>query len=59
MNHPHCRGWLSMWGAFFLSKCQKGLDGKRPLEGLHGKRPTQEFVLLGEKVLAKQVSQIP
>ena len=42
-----------------LSRCQKGRDGKTPFERLHGKKPTQEFVRFGEKVLAKQVSTDP
>ena len=32
----------------------KGRDGKTPFETLHGKKPTQEFVPFGEKVLARK-----
>ena len=39
-----------------LSRCQKGRDGKTPFERLHGKKPTQEFVPFGEKVLARRVT---
>ena len=42
-----------------LSRCQKGRDGKTPFERLHGKKPTQEFVPSGEKVLAKQIITDP
>ena len=42
-----------------LSRCQKGRDGKTPLERLHGKKPTQEFVPFGDKVLAKQITTDP
>ena len=42
-----------------LSRCQKGRDGRTPLERLHGKKPTQEFVPFGEKVLARPLSSEP
>ena len=42
-----------------LSRCQKGRDGRKPFERLHGKKPTQEFVPFGEKVLAGQVTTEP
>ena len=48
--------WLVEHAACILSRCQQGRDGKTPCERLHGKKPTQEFVPLGEKVLAKQTS---
>ena len=51
--------WLVDHAGCILSRCQKGRDGKTPFERLHGKRPTQEFVPFGEKVLAKQVSTDP
>ena len=40
-------------------RCQKGRDGKTPFERLHGKKPIQEFVPFGEKVLAKQITADP
>ena len=42
-----------------LSRCQKGRDGRPPFETLHGKKSSQQFVPLGEKVLAKQISTDP
>ena len=42
-----------------LSRSQKGRDGKTPFERLHGKKPTQEFVPLGEGVSAKQITTDP
>ena len=42
-----------------LSRCQKSRDGKTPFERLHGKRPTQEFVPFGEKVLARKITTDP
>ena len=39
-----------------LSRCQEGRDGKTPFERLHGKKPTQEFVPFGEKVLARKIT---
>ena len=51
--------WLVGHAGCILSRCQKGRDGKMPLERLHGKKPTQEFVPCGEKVLVKQCPQIP
>ena len=42
-----------------LSRCQEGRDGKTPFERLHGKKPTQEFVPFGEKVLARRVTTEP
>ena len=42
-----------------LSRCQKGRDGRTPFERLHGKKPTQEFVQVGEKVLARPMSSEP
>ena len=49
VEHPGC----------ILSRCQKGLDGKTPFERLLGKRPTQEFVPFGEKVLARKITTDP
>ena len=51
--------WLVEHAGCILSRCQKGRDGKTPFERLHGKKPTQEFVLFGEKVLAKQITTDP
>ena len=42
-----------------LSRCQKGRDGKTPFERMHGKKPTQEFVPFGEKVLARKITTEP
>ena len=51
--------WLVEHAGSMLSRCQKGRDGRTPLERLHGKKPTQEFVPFGEKVLARQNSSKP
>ena len=51
--------WLVEHAGCILSRCQKGRDGKTPSERLHGKKPTQEFVPFGEKVLARQVTTEP
>ena len=48
--------WLVEHGGCILSRCQKGRDGRTPFERLHGKKPTQEFVPFGEKVLARQIT---
>ena len=42
-----------------LSRCQKGGDGGTPFERLHGKKPAQEFLPLGEQVLARPISSEP
>ena len=39
--------WCVAHAGCILSKCQKGRDGKTPLERLHGKKPRQEFVPFG------------
>ena len=41
------------------TRCQNGRDGKTPFERLHDKKPTQEFVPFGEKVLARQITTDP
>ena len=51
--------WLVEHAGCILSRCQKGRDGKTPFERLHGKKPTQEFVQFGEKVLARRVTTEP
>ena len=51
--------WLVEHAGCILSKCQKGRDGKTPFGRLHGKRPTQEFVPFGEKVLARKITTDP
>ena len=51
--------WLVEHAGCILSRCQKGRDGKTPFGRLHGKTPTQEFVPLGEKVLAEQITTDP
>ena len=48
--------WLVEHAGCILFRCQKGRDGKTPSERLHGKKPTQEFVPFGEKVLARQIT---
>ena len=58
LNQPYCLGWLNMQGAF-CPDVRRVVNGNTPFERLHGKRPTQEFVPFGEKVLAKQVSTDP
>ena len=51
--------WLMEHAGCILSRCQEGRDGKRPFGRLHGKKPTQEFVPFGQKVLAKQITTDP
>ena len=51
--------WLVEHAGSVLCRFQKGRDGRTPFERLHGKKPTQEFVPLGEKVLARPVSSEP
>ena len=51
--------WLVEHAGCILSRCQKGRDRKTPFERLHAKKPTQEFVPFGEKVLAKQLTTDP
>ena len=51
--------WLVEHAGCIMSRCQKGRDGKTQSERLHGKKPTQEFVAFGEKVLAKQTTTDP
>ena len=47
--------WLVEHAGCILSRClKKDRDGKTPFERLHGKKPTQEFVPFGEKVLARK-----
>ena len=48
--------WLVEHAGSILSRCQKGPDGRTPIEKLHGKKSTQEFVPFGEKVLARPIS---
>ena len=38
---------------------KKVVTGRTPFERLHGKKPTQEFVPFGEKVLARQITTDP
>ena len=51
--------WLVDYAGSILSRCQKGRDGRTPSERLHGKKPTQEFVPFGEKVLERPISSEP
>ena len=51
--------WLVEHAGCILSRCQKGRDGKTPIERMHGKKPTQGFVPFGEKVLARRVTTEP
>ena len=47
--------WLVEHAGSILSRCQNGRDGRSPFERLHGKKLTQEFVPLGDKVLARPI----
>ena len=49
--------WLAEYAGIILSRCQKGRGGRKPFQRLHGKKPSQEFVPFGEKVLAMQISR--
>ena len=51
--------WLVEHAGCILSRCQKGRHGKTPFERMHGKKPPQESVPFGEKVLARQVNTEP
>ena len=51
--------WLVEHAGSMLSRCQNGRDGRTPLERLHGKKPAQELVPFGEKVLARPISSEP
>ena len=48
--------WLVEHAGSILCRCQKGRDGRIPFERLHGKKPPQEFVPFGDKVLVRQIS---
>ena len=58
-EHSTILPWLMEHAGSILSRCQKGRDGRTPFERFHGKKPTQEFVLFGEKVLARPISSEP
>ena len=51
--------WLVEHAGCILSRCQKGRDGQTPFERLHGKKPTQEIVPFGKKVLGRRVTTEP
>ena len=51
------RGWWSTPGASCPGA--RKVDGKTPFERMHGKKPPQEFVPFGEKVLARRVTTEP
>ena len=51
--------WLVEHAGCILSRCQKGRNGKAPFERMHGKKPPQEFVPFGEKVLTRRVTTEP
>ena len=51
--------WFVEDAGSFLPTYQKGRDGRTTFEGQHGKKPTQEFVPFGEKVLARPLSTEP
>ena len=51
--------WLVEHAGCILSRCQKGRDGNTSFERMHGKKPPQEFVPIGEKVLARRVTTEP
>ena len=50
---------LWLWSRMHPIHVPKGRDGRTPLERLHGKKPTQEFVPFGEKVLVRQITTDP
>ena len=56
---PPILPWLAEHAGSILSRCQKGRGGRPPFEKLNGKKPTQEFVPFGEKVLARSTSSEP
>ena len=51
--------WLVEHAGCILSTCQKGRDGRTPFERPHSKKPTQESVPFGEKVLTRQITTDP
>ena len=51
--------WLVEHAVSIFSRCQKRRDGRTPFDRLHGKKPTQEFVPFGEKVLARPMPSEP
>ena len=51
--------WLVEHAGCILSRCQKRSRREEPFERVHGKKPTQEFVPFGEKVLARRVTTEP
>ena len=51
--------WLVEHAGCIWSRCQKGRDGRTPLERLRGKKPAQEIVPFGERVLARQITTDP
>ena len=51
--------WLVEHAGSILSMCKTGRDGRMLFESLHGKKPSQEFVPCGEKVLARQMPPEP
>ena len=51
--------WFVEHAGSILSRCQKGRDGRTPVERSHGKKPAQEIVPFGEKVLARPMSSTP
>ena len=53
-DNSHVIPWLVEHARF-----QQGRDGRTPFERLHGKKPTQEFVPFGEKVLARRITTDP
>ena len=44
-------------GGSIVSRCQQGRDGRTPFEGLHGKKPSQEFVPFGGESVSETDSQ--
>ena len=51
--------WLVEHAGSILSRCLKGRDRRTPFERFHGKKPTQDLVKFGEKVLARPISSEP
>ena len=55
-GHSLILPWLVEPAGIILSWYQTSADGRTQIEKLHRKKPSQEFVPSGEKVLARQIS---
>ena len=56
--HQYCHGWLNAQEAFCPDD-RKKRDGRTPFERRYAKRPHEEFVPTGAKVLARPISTDP